>query len=69
MTSPAQRPLLPTLWERIKRFFVVCSTDESEGTPAPRQRRIRYLERCLLKNDAIEATRLQLEHNWEDVST
>lgn len=68
MTLQDQKPLLPALWNRIKRFFVICSADDSACSPAKLQWRIGYLERCLLKNDAIEATRIQLEHNWEDVS-
>lgn len=67
MTSQDQKPLLPILWHRLKRFLADYSNGP-RGTNSRRQRKIRFLEHCLLKDDAIEATRIQLEHNWEDVS-
>ncbi|MEL7228169.1 MAG: hypothetical protein AAGL17_25895, partial [Cyanobacteria bacterium J06576_12] len=62
-----QKPLLPLLWNRIKRFLADYANGPKE-THNRLQRKIRFLEHCLLKDDAIEATRIQLEHNWEDVS-
>ena len=67
MTSQDQKPLLPILWHRIKRFLADYSNGP-KGTNSRLQRKIRYLERCLLKDDAIEATRIQLELSWEDIS-
>ena len=68
MTSQDQKPLLPILWNRIKRFFIDWPT-EPKVSSAKLEKRVRFLEQCLLKTDAIEATRIQLEHHWEDVST
>ena len=68
MTLPSQEPLLPQLWHRIKDFFSTSPTkpDVSEARCAWRKR---YLERCLLYDTSIEATRKQLERSWEAVST
>ncbi len=65
MTSQDQKPLLPMLWRRIKRFWVDYSNGP-KGTHSRLQRKIRFLDRCLLKDDAIEATRIQLERTFEE---
>lgn len=79
MTLQDQKPLLPRLWERIKRFFVEYSIEPNMPAGNRLDWRVEFLERCLietglietglLETDVIEATRLQLEHQWEDVST
>jgi len=61
---------LSVVWNRLKYLFTI--EDRSDTATLVKSKlycRVRYLERCLLKDCPVEENRKRLERTWKELSS
>ena len=68
MTPQDRKPtFLTVFWNRLK-YALSAHADDPPPLPAKSPYRVRYLERCLLKDCLVEENRKRLERSWQESS-